>query len=64
LYNALVEVSQRKKVYIRDGSTLLFESLENSDLNLAIGREKYFPASIGYPINKKFSESREKLNEM
>ncbi len=63
-YEVLVEISQRKKAYVRDGPTILFASLENSHLNLAIGKEKYFSALIAFPINKRFSETREKLYEM
>jgi hypothetical protein len=63
-YEVLVEISQRKKAYVRDGPTILFASLENSHLNLAIGKEKYFSALIALPINKRFSETREKLYEM
>jgi hypothetical protein len=49
---------------VRDGPTIMFANLEYSHLSLAIGREKYIPVLIGFPINKRYSESREKLYEM
>jgi len=60
----LKKVSQRKLAYIRDKSTVLVKKLNNPQYSLAIGKEGYFPVLLAYPINKNYSDSRQKLYEM
>ena len=60
--NIIKRVSKRKAIYLRFTVELL--TLSYPHLSLYIGKDKYFPSILGYPINKNYTKTRKRLDSM
>jgi len=60
----LEQIDNGKAALIRDGIVIEMMKHQRSDLNIAIGQEKYLPALMGYPVKRKKSDSIKRLNRM